>query len=176
MTTATPELLREIAAHIRSDAETLRECHATPPEFDLGTMEPEVREVYERELRYAAVIEGLAERMGQEPVAWEHHYRKITGGRSYVQADCGGPDIHPDPDEGYEWLRATPLYAAPQPTPEDVRDARRYRIIKGMADRQLVGFMDRPQPHTSTDAMLYMPNATEMDDAADAAMQQEQPK
>ena len=65
MTIATPELLREIAAHIRSDAETLRECHATPPEFDLGTMEPEVREVYERELRYAAVIAHMAE---QEPV------------------------------------------------------------------------------------------------------------
>ena len=71
----------------------------------------------------AAALEALAERMGQEPVAWEHTFRKIGGGRTYSQADHSEFPMHPDPDPGYEWVRASPLYSALQTTPEDVRDA-----------------------------------------------------
>ena len=81
----------------------------------------ELHDAYPRE-GYAALstaIESLAERMGQEPVAWEHTFRKIGGGRTYSQADYSEPPMHPAPDPGYEWVRASPLYVAPQPTPED---------------------------------------------------------
>ena len=120
----------------------------------------------------AAALEFVAERMRHEPVAC-------------VASNGNYSDGSPIPGQKLCWFGRNEvndlplgalLYAAPQPTPEDVRDARRYRIIKDMADRQLVGFMDKSQPHTSTDAMFYMPTAAEMDDAADAAMQQEQAK
>ena len=131
-------------------------------------------DVYRNCHAQAKDLEDLAERMGQKPVAWEHHYRKITGGRSYVQADCGGPDIHPDPDEGYEWLRATPLYAAPQPTPEDVRDAGRWRELRdgycGMGDHHLV------LARMYHDPLELRCEVADYDAAIDAAMQQEQPK
>lgn len=61
--TTTTDLLREIAQHIREEAESLRESHGHFPDRDPATMEPEVREVYDRELRYADALDALADQM-----------------------------------------------------------------------------------------------------------------
>lgn len=57
---STTDLLREIAQHIRGEAEILRQSHAHLPDLRPETMKHEVREVYERELRYAAFLDALA--------------------------------------------------------------------------------------------------------------------
>jgi hypothetical protein len=56
----TTALLRKAAAIIREHAQALRSSHCTPPDFDLETMEPEVREVYDDEVATAAALDGAA--------------------------------------------------------------------------------------------------------------------
>lgn len=60
-------------------------------------------------------------RSSLEPVADEHHFRQIGGGRHYTRANLRGPNgpSAPDPDEGFEWYGSSPLYPEPKPsTPE----------------------------------------------------------
>ena len=59
MTTPTA-LLRKAAAIIREHAQELRTSYCTPPVYDLATMEPEVREVYDDEVETAAALESAA--------------------------------------------------------------------------------------------------------------------
>lgn len=48
-----------------------------------------------------------------EAAAWMHKYIKITGGSRYEQAACNEPPSYPDPQDGYRWYGADPLYLSP---------------------------------------------------------------
>ncbi len=108
--TTTTDLLREIAQHIRAEARILRESHSRFPDFDPDTMEPEVREVYDRELRYADALDALADQMERA----EHDFNVC---------DLDGP--------ARRWAHKqrmtdeTKLYA--HPAPEVTRDAERWK-------------------------------------------------
>lgn len=85
---------------LKRAAELLREVPDVAPMY-LGSPFIECRNL-------AAAIESMAERMAQGPVAWQVH-------APYFSSRAAIPrGLLKD---------AIPLYAAPQPTPEDVRDA-----------------------------------------------------
>lgn len=52
-----------------------------------------------------------------KPVAWEHSYRRVSGGKRYQEVDYSEPPLHPDPQFGFEWVGASPLFSCPQLTP-----------------------------------------------------------
>lgn len=59
-------------------------------------------------------------RAGQatEPDAHIHLFRKTGGGRHYEQANLGGPNQNPDPEDGFEWHGSKPLYLRASPPVE----------------------------------------------------------
>jgi len=59
----TTKLLRKAATIIRENAKSLRECHCVPPDFALCTMEPEMREVYDDEMKTARELDAASTSM-----------------------------------------------------------------------------------------------------------------
>jgi hypothetical protein len=83
--------------------------------------------VYVRPLRRWHELAALSQQAAPaEPVAHLHKFRKITGGRRYEQANLGGPNDHPDCEDGFEWTGSEPLYTTPPapeaPTPLNLND------------------------------------------------------
>ena len=147
--TTTTDLLREIAQHIREEAEILRESHGHFPARDPATMEPEVREVYDRELRYAASLLALADQMerAETPIPSDALVKDVLGPDPKTHWWQMGMDyaywVATDPAGGEDWAtgdvvrafeagaklacRLGPNGSTPNPAPEVTRDAEKWK-------------------------------------------------